>query len=55
MAVSLSQGAVNELHPDEGEHTEDRDQYQHQDNAKGNYTLFSSFTSDVPRHALQCN
>jgi hypothetical protein len=52
---SLVQGAVNELHPYEREHTKDRDKYQHQHNAERDYALLSSFASDVPRHALQCN
>jgi hypothetical protein len=55
MALSLPQGAVKELRPDEGEHTKDREHYQRRDNAKGDHTLFRSFASDVPRHALQCN
>ena len=51
MAVSLPQGAVNELHADEREHKKDCDEQQHQHNAEGDYTLLSSFASDVPRHA----
>ena len=52
---ALPQGAVNELHPHEGEHTKNRDKYQHQRNADGDHPLLSSFASDVPRHAVQCN
>ena len=52
MAVSLPQGAVNELHADEREHKKDCDEQQHQHNAEGDYTLLSSFASDVPRHAV---
>ena len=52
---ALPQGAINELHPHKGEHTKNRDKYQHQRNADGDHALFSSFTSDVPWHALQCN
>ena len=51
MAVSLPQGAVNELHADEREHKKDCDEQQHQHNAEGDYALLSSFASDVPRHA----
>jgi len=47
--------ALSELHPHKGEHTKNRDKYQHQRNADGDHALFSSFTSDVPWHALQCN
>jgi hypothetical protein len=54
MAVSLPQGAVKELHTHEGEHTKNRDDHQHQHNAEGDFAFFSSFTSDVPRHGLQC-
>ena len=50
MAVSLPQGAVKELRPNEGEHKKDRERHQHQHNAEGDYAFFSSFTSDVPRH-----
>ena len=52
---ALPQGAINELHPHKGEHTKNRDKYQHQRNADGDHALFSSFTADVPWHALQCN
>jgi hypothetical protein len=58
MAVSkeaLPQGAVNELHSYEREHTKNREKYQHQYNAGGDYALLSSFTSDVPWHAMQFN
>ena len=52
---ALPHGVGNELHPYEREHTKDRDKYQHQHNAERDYALLSSFASDVPRHALQCN
>ena len=47
---ALPHGVGNELHPYEREHTKNRDKYQHQHNAEGDYALLSSFASDVPRH-----
>ena len=52
---ALPHGVGNELRPNEGEHTKDREDHQHQHNAEGDYAFFRGFTSDVPRHALQCN
>ena len=51
MAVSLPQGVLNELYAEERERKKDRDDHQYQHNADGNYAFFSSFTSNVPRHA----
>jgi hypothetical protein len=52
---ALPQGVLNELHAEERERKKNRDDRQHQHDAEGDCALFSSFTSDVPRHAVQCN